>query len=461
MSDTASVIKHPCNRCGRLVERRRFRRHHASKGCRDDVAAAATEHEMTVEEYLASDHVQGTPERRRPEPRRAPAPLLMEDDAAAARAAALAEAAAEAKEAENNPRCLYDFELYMREGGSLKASSVDNVLMWARRYMRFGGRRGWRDERELADAAVDQERFAAFYDHVRDARRLGVPSLLRAAESLLHLLTYVEMRLLPEARRLATEVRAMRLYLDQARRRARRDGKALQKAGTDGRTAEQLERAGEWARPEQLREAVKKGGHWFHGQLEALAARGPDGAPPTTAEARRLGAFVMFAVVVRGAPVRSGTLEELTENEGRELAREGVVSTRRFKTAGKYGEVALVAGKWLCTLLGLYDDVVRRLVTRGRPQRHYFVVADGKPMSKSGRDVGDLTQALIGARLTVTRLRQVMETASAEHADARGQEAVSRAMTHTGQVARRNYQKVRAVDAAREAREVLDDAMGR
>lgn len=454
-----------CERCGHTVERRRLKRHHKSAKCVRAVEKLALESGRTVQEVVAAA---GPPPPRanyNHDERHVECPRCGEPDIAESslsvhyksrrcRERSDYDEEAENKSANELEGVIEPVSRFLTEKSGLASDTKSAVLAHIRRFVKVSGKPA--PEADLVELACDQDLVDRFVRHMRDDRRLTVGTMLRGIDALRWLLDYVVVVRPPGSDQHERGIAAQRKNLQLIKRRIRSDPVANENGGAGGKTREQLEELGEWTTVEKLTECLKKGRKEFTRDTQHLLDHQEI---PTPVEARRAAAFMFLAIVVGGSPVRTGTLEGLTPNEVRELVREGSVTTSRFKTARTYGAVAIDAPDWLRGMLIRYYKAVHLPVSRGRPQKYFFIVDDGVPVSKSGREVAKLTRDFIGVSIHITRIRQILETYSKERLSKEDQEAVSGAMAHSSRVARTNYQKEAARDKARRARLALASGM--
>ena len=125
---------------------------------------------------------------------------------------------------------------------------------------------------------------------------------------------------------------------------------------------------------------------------------------------------------------------------------EGFIDQTEFKTASKYSFDTLIINTSVFTILDLYIDYVRPLLS---PKCDYLLI------SCSGNQYQSLTTAMtmlvheaIGKYIHPTRYRQIVETASAELLSREEQELISEDQKHSSQVAKVYYKKKQSRNVA-------------
>lgn len=471
----AALHKAPCERCGHVVERRRLKRHYRSKGCQRAVQLRAAERQTSVEAEIEAAGPPPPPTNYNPDLRRVACPRCGDADVGVGRllqhyrtkrcreacrrrgldpddpeAFPPADENKQGNGGADEPAWLEEMHDFMGRKSGLQPVTVRVILRWTRRFVRFAGR----PPEALGETACDQDAVDRFVVHLRDDCGLGLASLTRAVDALRWLLDYQQVtRRVDDAAAIDSQRRNLKLL----RARLAKDEVAQANGGLYGKSVEELEARGQWASLDELRHVLKRGRKLFSRLAKELLEAG---RAPTSAEARHMTAYLFFATSFGGTPVRTGTLEALTPDEAQQLIADGSVTTETFKTAATHGAVTIEAPEWLRDMYEVYRGVVHLPLAGGHEQERFFLVGDGRPAAKMGREVKALTKALCGKEVHMTRLRQILETASKEHLTAEEQEAVSGAMTHSSRVANKFYQKVRAKDRARRAREALVQVTG-
>ena len=84
------------------------------------------------------------------------------------------------------------------------------------------------------------------------------------------------------------------------------------------------------------------------------------------------------------------------------------MTTSKFKTARSHGQVAIVAPELLRMMLKLFFQKVHEPLAAGKPhERCLYIEAPGTAVSKSGREVAKIVHEYVGARVHITRIRQI------------------------------------------------------
>ena len=134
----------------------------------------------------------------------------------------------------------------------------------------------------------------------------------------------------------------------------------------------------------------------------------------------------------------------------------GMVDQDTFKTSERYGFDTLIFESQHLEVLRGYIKYVRPILCKDGEKCDYLLLnRQGKKLTKLSAVLGNMVYAATGKFIIPTRLRQIIETESAEKLSSEDQEIVSENQKHTSQVARVHYRKLRSRDVATRAKKAL------
>ena len=344
----------------------------------------------------------------------------------------------------------------------MKEATATYCWTWLRRFLIFEDGLGvdWEEDDNLVKRLADQRLVDRFWKEMRDKHDHGVGNLLKIHKALVVTILFLTVTKPVVADQYRVILNAQRANLDLLPKIIRHDKRAIENGGTSGRSVEDLLENNEWADMSDLKFVLEKGRDEFLNTVKMIQES--DRVLPT--ESISCAAFIAYAIVVAGTPVRAGTIEALTMEDAVTLAEQGVVTTKRFKTAKTHGVVAIRSPPWLCKVIYKYIAHVRiRLVNVDGPadtDKKFLINSLGRPMQSLGRHVTQLTHKIIGKMLNITRIRQIIETASVKGLGDADQAHISKAMTHSSSVAKAYYQQFRAEEVAKNAQAAVNQLMG-
>ena len=444
-----------CGRCGVEIENRRRKQHWKNKKCKIVAEQAAADAGVDLEIICATaDETQSahaSHKHRNDLLGSREARVQVREDIGSRDIFRLSEA--------RMPEGLKDF-LFIRAG--MKEATSTYCWTWLRRFLIFENGLGvnWEEGDNLVRRLADQQLLDRFWKHMRDKYDHGIANLLKIHKALVLAISFVTVTKPEVAEQYRAILDAQRTNLDLLPKVIRHDKKAIENGGTSGRSVEDLMENNEWAEMSDLKLLLEKGTEKFLNTVKTIQEC--DRVLPT--DAISCAAFIAYAIVVAGTPVRAGTIEALSLDDAVTLAEEGVVTTKTFKTAKTHGVVAIRSPPWLCKVIYKYVAHVRiRLVNGDDPTNSngkFLINSLGRPLQSLGRNVTQFTHKMIGKMLNITRIRQIIETASVKGLGDADQAHISKAMTHSSSVANAYYQKIGAEEAAENAQAAVNQLMG-
>ena len=135
------------------------------------------------------------------------------------------------------------------------------------------------------------------------------------------------------------------------------------------------------------------------------------------------------------------------------IGESGIIDQTMFKTQEKYGFDSLVFDKEVVDIVQGYLLCIRKRLS---PQCNYLLISrNGKQLTKLSDIFGRMVYVAIGKYINPTRLRQIIETESAERLDHNNQQIISEDQKHTSRVAKVFYKKQKSQEVAVKAKNCM------
>ena len=164
--------------------------------------------------------------------------------------------------------------------------------------------------------------------------------------------------------------------------------------------------------------------------------------------------FIVTLLFLSVKATRPMTYQYLTVDMINSIKGEnGTIDQTMFKTMQHYGFDSLIFEETHVKALRSYIAYIR---PRLNPSCNFvFVTRTGKQLSQLSSILGNMVYEAVGKYVHPTRLRQIIETASATHLSLEQQAAVSEDQKHSSGVAKVYYKKLRSRDIAFKAKVAL------
>ena len=335
-------------------------------------------------------------------------------------------------------------------GGSKSLAQAEQVACRIRKYIRFcfpDEESTWDFPDSVLDSSITcTNKILLFLSHLRDTWHLGYSGQIGFVNSLFDA---IDFRKCLGAFASNTDILSVvEVFLTRTRRSLSRKMRLEWNTLLD---VDMLERQRCWASIEDLQTVLPYHLPRFNDIIERAREEGSHVLPAHDLSfCTRFICGLLFLGVKATRPMtyRFLTLKMIESIEG----DSGTIDATKFKTCKKYGFDSLIFQADHLYVLRSYIQFVRPRLPKGP---YLLVTRHGNMMSKLSSILATLVHQACQRYISPTRLRQIIETESANHLTAEQQSHISEDQKHSSSVARIHYKKQRSRAVAAKAKEAL------
>ena len=215
-----------------------------------------------------------------------------------------------------------------------------------------------------------------------------------------------------------------------------------------------LNAKGCWATLDELQSVIPYHKARFDQIMKNAMNEDPDIAPYELTFATHFVITMLFLDVKASRPMTytNLTVAMVESIEG----NSGIVDQSTFKTSERYGFDSLIFEPQHLEVLRKYIKFIRPHFVGEDDKGDYLLLSrQGNKLSKLSTVLGNMVYEATAKFISPTRLRQIIETESAQKLSSEEQAIVSENQKHTSQVARVHYRKMRSREVATRAKKAL------